>query len=546
MTTLTAAMLEASGRRAVAAGNIGRAADRRGRRRRRRARRRGVVVPARVRGDVPAARRGRCSRSRPTISTGTARFDAVRRGEGARSPRTRRADDLLVFDADDADASRDRGARRRRGASAFSRRARCDGRVPRRRRRARARPTATSLAAVGDMRRALRARSHERARGGGGRARGRRDRRRACGTRSPDTRPCPIASRWSAKLVGCSGTTTRRRRTPTRPCTRVASFDSVVLLAGGRNKGLDLSVLAGAADRIRGVVAFGEAAPEVARAFAGVRPGRDGRRLDARRRARRRRAGAARRRRAAVAGVRVVRRVRGLRRAGRRLRGRGPRLHRAPEQADASRRTVTAITPRIVIGRISQRTTRTRAARAHARDVFPRPPTYVVLCATVAVLNIVGLVMILSASSVAALSDYGSSWYFFNRQLVWALVGVGRVRRRVARRLPRAGAASRRTCSWSPSCCSSRCSCPGVGIVVDGSRRWLGVGPLRVQPSEIAKLALLLLRRRRARAPRRLARRLARVEPGARRRSAVLVRPRDARARPRLDDRARAHRGRRC
>ena len=44
---------------------------------------------------------------------------------------------------------------------------------------------------------------------------------------------------------------------------------------------------------------------------------------------------------------------------------------------------------------------------------------------------------------------------------------------------------------------------PGVGIMVDGSRRWLGYGPLRMQPSELAKLALLVLRRRRARPPRR-------------------------------------------
>jgi UDP-N-acetylmuramoylalanine--D-glutamate ligase len=45
------------------------------------------------------------------------------------------------------------------------------------------------------------------------------------------------------------------------------SFDSVVLLAGGRNKGLDLSVLGRASSRLRGVVAFGEAGPEVAKAF---------------------------------------------------------------------------------------------------------------------------------------------------------------------------------------------------------------------------------------------------------------------------------------
>jgi UDP-N-acetylmuramoylalanine--D-glutamate ligase len=52
----------------------------------------------------------------------------------------------------------------------------------------------------------------------------------------------------------------------------VRAFGSVVLLAGGRNKGLDLSVLAGAAPNLRAVVAFGESAPEIERAFDGVRP----------------------------------------------------------------------------------------------------------------------------------------------------------------------------------------------------------------------------------------------------------------------------------
>ena len=48
----------------------------------------------------------------------------------------------------------------------------------------------------------------------------------------------------------------------------VSSFASVVLLAGGRNKGLDLSVLVSEAPHLRGVVAFGEAGPEIAAAFA--------------------------------------------------------------------------------------------------------------------------------------------------------------------------------------------------------------------------------------------------------------------------------------
>ena len=49
-------------------------------------------------------------------------------------------------------------------------------------------------------------------------------------------------------------------------------FGSVVLIAGGRNKGLDLSMLADAADRVRAVVAIGDAAAEVEKAFAGLRP----------------------------------------------------------------------------------------------------------------------------------------------------------------------------------------------------------------------------------------------------------------------------------
>lgn len=52
----------------------------------------------------------------------------------------------------------------------------------------------------------------------------------------------------------------------------ISGFESVVLLAGGRNKDLDLGVLAAEVDRVRAVVAFGEAAPEVEKVFAGTRP----------------------------------------------------------------------------------------------------------------------------------------------------------------------------------------------------------------------------------------------------------------------------------
>ena len=60
--------------------------------------------------------------------------------------------------------------------------------------------------------------------------------------------------------------------TPHATLAAVSAFESVVLIAGGRNKGLDLASLVGAADHVRAVVAIGEAAPEIETAFAGERP----------------------------------------------------------------------------------------------------------------------------------------------------------------------------------------------------------------------------------------------------------------------------------
>lgn len=60
--------------------------------------------------------------------------------------------------------------------------------------------------------------------------------------------------------------------TPASVLAALAGFDKAVLIAGGRNKGLDLSVLGTAAEKVRSVVAIGEAAPEVEAAFAGLRP----------------------------------------------------------------------------------------------------------------------------------------------------------------------------------------------------------------------------------------------------------------------------------
>ena len=53
-----------------------------------------------------------------------------------------------------------------------------------------------------------------------------------------------------------------------------------------------------------------------------------------------------------------------------------------------------------------------------------RSSNAMLLLAVVVVLNIIGVVMVLSASSVASLTDYGSPWYFFFRQLIWTVFGV--------------------------------------------------------------------------------------------------------------------------
>jgi UDP-N-acetylmuramoylalanine--D-glutamate ligase len=60
--------------------------------------------------------------------------------------------------------------------------------------------------------------------------------------------------------------------TPGAVLAALDGFGSAVLIAGGRNKGLDLSVLRPAAGHLRGVVAIGEAAGEVTAVFTGACP----------------------------------------------------------------------------------------------------------------------------------------------------------------------------------------------------------------------------------------------------------------------------------
>lgn len=60
--------------------------------------------------------------------------------------------------------------------------------------------------------------------------------------------------------------------TPHAVSAALAGFASVVLIAGGRNKGIDLGPLADRVDHVRAVVAIGEAGDEVGAVFDGLRP----------------------------------------------------------------------------------------------------------------------------------------------------------------------------------------------------------------------------------------------------------------------------------
>ena len=84
----------------------------------------------------------------------------------------------------------------------------------------------------------------------------------------------PLAHRL--QIVAVSGGVTyvddSKATNPHATVAAVRGFSDVVLIAGGRSKGIDLSVLADLVPPVRAVVALGEARDELERVFAGVVP----------------------------------------------------------------------------------------------------------------------------------------------------------------------------------------------------------------------------------------------------------------------------------
>ena len=129
--------------------------------------------------------------------------------------------------------------------------------------------------------------------------------------------------------------------------------------------------------------------------------------------------------------------------------------------------------------------------RPVARPATPPTTVFYVLSVVVAVFVMLGLVMVLSASSISQFHKGNSPWRLFNRQAMWAalgLVGLGvalRTPYRVWRRFINPGLIIACSAMVLPFI-------PGVGLEVNGARAWVGVGSFSFQPSEFLKLAVLL------------------------------------------------------
>ena len=80
----------------------------------------------------------------------------------------------------------------------------------------------------------------------------------------------PHRIQFVAEIDGVRWFNDSKATSPHAASVALRAFDSIVLIAGGKNKGLDLSQMACEPHRMRAVVAIGAAADDIAQAFSGV------------------------------------------------------------------------------------------------------------------------------------------------------------------------------------------------------------------------------------------------------------------------------------
>ncbi len=121
----------------------------------------------------------------------------------------------------------------------------------------------------------------------------------------------------------------------------------------------------------------------------------------------------------------------------------------------------------------------------------PLAPYYLIIGATTLLL-VLGLVMVLSASSVTSYAANGSSFAVALKQLMWVAIGLP-----IMVGLSRAPVKFyRRTALFLVVLAFILLMLvfvPGLGKSVNGNRNWIDFGgPIRIQPSEFAKFALIV------------------------------------------------------
>jgi cell division protein FtsW len=127
-----------------------------------------------------------------------------------------------------------------------------------------------------------------------------------------------------------------------------------------------------------------------------------------------------------------------------------------------------------------------------SKPLFATPASaYYLILGSVVALSSLGLVMVLSASSVKSLRESGNSFSFVLRQALFLILAAGLAW--VAMKL--------RYELWKPIAqVSLLVSCAllvlpqigGIGKTVGGNTNWIGFGSFTLQPSEFAKLGLIL------------------------------------------------------
>ncbi|GAO12733.1 putative lipid II flippase FtsW [Streptomyces lydicamycinicus] len=134
-----------------------------------------------------------------------------------------------------------------------------------------------------------------------------------------------------------------------------------------------------------------------------------------------------------------------------------------------------------------------RGLHTRLRRAWDRPLTaYYLILGGSLLITVLGLVMVYSASQIKALQSGLAPTYFFRKQLLAAVLGGGLLlaASRMSVRLHRGLAYPLLAVSVFLMCLVQ---IPGIGVAVNGNQNWISLGgPFQMQPSEFAKLALVL------------------------------------------------------